>query len=116
MMDFKRISNSHFEIIIDQRIFSQEVIFKSTNWLLSEYNLFYSQYDEHYLNIKIKAKDETIELDTDQLLNKLNLYFNDFKTREIIFNQTKNIRDILMIKAFSNLGSISEEILDKNLK
>lgn len=116
MMDFKRMSNTQFEMIIDQRIFSQDVIFKSTNWLLDKYNVFHNQIDEYYLNIKLEAKNNSFEIDADQLLNKINLYLNDYKTREIIFKQTKNIRDILMIKAFSNLGSISEEILNANLK
>lgn len=111
MVDFIKLSNTQFETTIDQRIFSQEVVFKSTNWLLNEYNIYFNHIDDHYLKVLIEEKGNGSIMSFDNLKSKLNSYLNDYKTREIIFNQTKNIRDILLIKAFSNFGELSEKVL-----
>jgi len=45
------------------------------------------------------------------LKEKLNRYFIDFKTRDIVNHETQNIRDILYIKAFAN----NDDFEDYNL-
>ena len=42
---------------------------------------------------------------------KLSCDFTDFKTREIIYNETKDIRTILYVKAFAN----NDDFEDYNL-
>lgn len=110
MLEFKSISEFEFEIIIDSRIFSQDVIFKTTTWFIDKYCFYYNQIDTNLIQVKIVAKGHN-SYKIDDFKNKFNFYINDYKTREIIYNQTKSIRDILMVKAFSRLEDFNEEMI-----
>jgi His-Xaa-Ser system protein HxsD len=111
MTDFKIISQYQYEITIDKRIFSEVVIFKSINWFIDKYNFFPFQLDQHFFQLKIHAKEGSNNISAVKFINKFNSYLNDYKTREIILNQTKNIRDILMIKAFSSISDFREDMI-----
>jgi len=51
----------------------------------------------------LEKKDEFISEDEFRILKEnINQRFIDFKNRDIIIQETKNIRDILYIKAFAN--------------
>ena len=88
---------------IDRKIYSDSCISKVVYWLASQYTI------ERHLEDEIDVI--TIDGVTDvQFFRKL--FFeklNDFKLREIIESETKDIKTILYAKAFGDFDDITEE-------
>jgi His-Xaa-Ser system protein HxsD len=109
MIDFHNKNDNHYEFRVDLNVFNEIVVTKVLYWLSEEF-IIYQQKENNILVIEIKSK-ATTSINSDQLLLKLNQMLIDFKTRDIINQETKNIREILLIKAFAN----NDEFEDYNL-
>jgi His-Xaa-Ser system protein HxsD len=104
MISFERISENAILVKINKSIFNDIVITKTLYWLQSEHITFWnSSLDGNTQNITLEKKDGSINNEEYVLLKKrISQNLIDFKTRDIINRETKNIRDILYIKAFAN--------------
>lgn len=88
---------------IDRNIYSDSCISKVVYWFSNKYAV-----DRH-----LNGNEEIITIDgiddekqmKDSFFEKL----NDFKLREVINNETKDIRTILYAKAFGDFDDITEE-------
>ena len=88
---------------IDRKIYSDNCISKVVYWLA----------DQYAIERRLEDDTEVITIDgvkDEQLFKKLFLEkLNDFKLREVIDSETKDIKTILYAKAFGDFDDISEE-------
>ena len=86
---------------LDRKIYSDSCISKVVYWLSSQYAI-----DRH-----LDGEEEIITIDgADE--NFKSVFFeklNDYKLREVIDAETKDIRTILYAKAFGDFDDITEE-------
>jgi His-Xaa-Ser system protein HxsD len=102
MKEYKQISSISIEFTVDTRIFNDNVISKTLYWLGGDFNI-YQEYSCNLLSIKLEKKEGYIDEGSFLFLrSKINQDLIDFKTRDIVNQETKNIRQILLIKAFAN--------------
>ena len=102
MKNFKRVKQNAVSFEIDTAVYNDTVITKAFYWLSGDF--YISQENQgKMLHVILEKKEGNIhETELAVLRTKLNQDLIDFKTRDIVNRETKNIREILLIKAFSN--------------
>ena len=94
-------------ITIDRRIYSDSVISKAVYWMSGDYKIVRISLDEFIEQVDLTAinkvrSDSSAEMKFNQLLN-------DFKLRQIVADETRDIKTILYAKAFAEDEELSEE-------
>ena len=87
---------------IDRRIYSDSCISKVVYWFSSQYAI-----DRH-----LDGEEEIVTIegsDDKKLKEDFFERLNDYKLREIIDTETKDIRTVLYAKAFGDFDDITEE-------
>lgn len=98
-MIFRSINETTIELGIDSKLYSIEVVHKCFYWYAGVFSVeIKHELNTFYVTISKKESEWNIE----KILHKIKSDLIDFKTREIINLETKNIREILTAKAFSN--------------
>lgn len=91
------------KLIIDRKIYSDSCISNVVYWLSDKYTIQRS----------INGTEELIQIDgVDNELSFKNDFYQkltDYKLREIIDNETKDIKTILYAKAFGEFDELTEE-------
>ena len=105
MESFKVLSDSEAQFLIDNEVYSKRVIAKVLYWLSDNFIISSSQ-DGKFTSVKIRSK-ETIS-DWGFAEEKISELFCDYAMREVVLEETKDIRNILYIKAFSNIEDFAE--------
>lgn len=94
-------------IEIDRRIYNDSVISKAIYRLSGDYLIVRSLLNDNTESISITYKTESI---SEQELKVILLQtLNDFKLRQIVADETRNIKTILYAKAFAEDEDLSEE-------
>lgn len=88
-------------VSIDRRIYNDSIISKAVYWLSGNYKIVRNVLDDFTENIEAMPEDE---FDT-QLMQAL----NDFKLRQIVADETRDIKTILYAKAFAEDEDLSAE-------
>lgn len=106
------LENNQISIYLNKSIYSLDAIFKCIYWYGNNWNVIVDEdsANQKYL-ILIKSKKAEFQFDDNKseiLVGKFLNDINDFQLRDIITKETKNIRDLLVAKAFSN-GEFDEE-------
>lgn len=97
-----------FSIKVDRRIYSDAVISKAIYWHTSNFVIErIAEKDFETLVFQSKEK-ELICTDKEIVLQKFNQDLNDYKLRQVIAEETKDIRTILYVKAFANNDDFEE--------
>lgn len=99
------IDETTFQIKIDSLLYSSEVIYKCFYWYGGKFSVDIKFENNSYC---ITITDPKIEWDIESIISKIKTDLIDFKTREIIFKETKNIREILIAKAFAHGDDFDE--------
>lgn len=94
-------------IEIDRRIYNDSVISKAIYWLSGDYLIVRSLLNDITESISITAKTDSIS--EQELEVKLLQTLNDFKLRQIVADETRDIKTILYAKAFAEDEDLSEE-------
>jgi His-Xaa-Ser system protein HxsD len=102
MIDFEQTSNNSILFGIDTKIFNDRVITKTLYWLSGDFNVYQETSDKKLIVKLEKRKGEINDSLVLLLKTKINQDLIDFKTRDIVNQETKNIREILLVKAFAN--------------
>lgn len=92
---------------IDTRIYNNSVISKAVYWLSGNYIITRKQLDKFNELVSAVAKRGTPDDETiwqDRLMQTL----NDFKLRQIVADETRNIKTILYAKAFADDDTLNE--------
>ena len=112
MYKIEQINNHTVEFRVDTSLFSDSVISKILYWLSDRYIVYRESLpDPHKQRIVLTLHDSTTVIqptDFDRLKQKLSQDFTDFHTREIIQQETIDIRNILFVKAFANRDDFVE--------
>lgn len=93
-------------IKVDRRIYNDSVISKVVYWLSSDYTIVRTDIDEFTEQISLVSKDGD---ESEELENKVWQMLNDFKLRQIVADETRDIKTILYAKAFAEDEDLSEE-------
>jgi His-Xaa-Ser system protein HxsD len=93
---------------VDRRIYSDNVISKAVYWLSKDYTIVRNQINNDFESISAIPKDGSI-FDEISWNGRLADALNDFKLRDVIANETRDIKTILYAKAFADDEDFSEE-------
>lgn len=100
-------SDEHIEISVDNSVYSKDALFKCLYWYTNVFQIDVITQDGHF-HIKLTPSVHLSDEERKDYLVKLNRDLVDFNLRDIITKETKNIRELLIAKAFSN-GEFDEE-------
>lgn len=96
------------KIKIDRRIYNDAVISKAVYWLSGDYIIVRNQLDEFTESISAISKDGKV-WDEIAWQSRLMSALNDFKLRDIVATETRDIKTILYAKAFAEDEDLKEE-------
>ena len=102
MKSFEVESDNKAIVKIDAGIYSKEVITKMVYWLSPDFTIMQN----------IDGKDWTLTLESHNVVNwdeakkRLSQMLADYQMREVITAETKDIKNILYIKAFANVEEL----------
>ena len=108
MKSFNVESDNKAVVKIDANIYSKEVVAKVMYWLSGDFTIMQS----------IEGNIWTIYIESHKIVNwddikrHLSQLLADYQMRELIIAETKDIRNILYIKAFAN---VEELLADEEL-
>lgn len=89
-------------IQVEKHAFSEAVLYKCFYWYSGKYQVQIMEKDTENWLIKLKGKDNAVIGKEALLENKISQDLIDFKLREIVTQETKVIRELLVAKAFSH--------------
>lgn len=87
---------------IDLDIYSKEVVAKVVYWLSRDFTIMQSV-NGKYLTLSFETQNVVI---LDKVKQRLSQLLTDYQMREIIAAETKDIKNILYIKAFANVEEL----------
>ena len=93
-------------LFLDNQIYSKEAILKSLYWFSGDFLVDLKSVDDDYQVTLKPITTKTLE-EMKKQYERLNQFMLDFQLRQIIHSETKNIRDLIVAKAFSN-GQLDE--------
>lgn len=105
-MVVKFLNSHNVELIINRDIFSEESIIKCLYWWGDRLSVDLEKSDTSFI-VTLSCTSEKLNLEDIIVSIKRDLL--DFKTREIILNETKDIRALLIAKAFANDDAFDEK-------
>lgn len=103
MIEAKLLTDDSFSFLVDPSIFSEEVIVKTLYWYPEWFTVQWKRGDNNVHEVILTYKSEVkTRLSLEEIASKFSQDLLDYKNREIILKETRNIRDILYVKAFAN--------------
>jgi His-Xaa-Ser system protein HxsD len=105
MMPYKNhIAGNEIIVYADMAIYSRDAILKCLYWYGEKFHASVSMENSSFFRISlIPQSNQTIELsELDLYQQKLERDIIDFNLRDIVTKETRNVRDLLIAKAFSN--------------
>jgi len=98
-MEVVQIDLRKIQIKITQSLYSSEVIHKCLYWYKGKYEVDFEGVKGYFV---LNITDPKSDIDLEFVVKKLKEDLIDFKTREIIHIETRNIRELLIAKAFAH--------------
>lgn len=103
MINAELKSENIFYFTIDTSIFSESVITKALYWYTEFFDIYWSEKNDNVHEVILKLKPNTNKSYTfEYVASKFNQDLIDYKNRDLIMYETKDIRNILYVKAFAN--------------
>jgi His-Xaa-Ser system protein HxsD len=100
-------------VFLDSSLFSKDAVFKCIYWYGDKFHTNISQESTHYrITLKPLVGNSLANEELNLYLLKLERDLVDFNLRDIVTKETKNVRDLLIAKAFSN-GEFDESPIGK---
>jgi len=97
------VESDHRAIVeIDSCIYSKEVIAKVVYWLIRDFTIMQSA-DGNTWTLSLESHDV---VNWDDVKGRLSQLLTDYQMREVITAETKDIKNILYIKAFANVEEL----------
>jgi His-Xaa-Ser system protein HxsD len=111
MFSFILVNPSIVSFNVDLKAYNEKIISKVLYWLSDTYlTSWKNESDIAIINIE-KKEGLITQIDMQRLKERLSQDFIDFKTRDIVNNETKAIRELLLVKAFSATDEFDEKCL-----
>lgn len=97
------IRDNSIVVFASKELFSKDGVFKCVYWYGDRYNVGVSIENENYKVVLRPLPDVALSIEElQQDLLKVERDLIDFNLRDIVTKETKNIRDLLIAKAFSH--------------
>ncbi|MCQ2267913.1 MAG: His-Xaa-Ser system protein HxsD [Bacteroidaceae bacterium] len=106
MHSFTIENTKHASFYIDKSIYSENVLTKVLYLFSNAFNIRLKTLEQKYFVEFISLTN----VDWDKIEHEISQSFIDYKMREIIEQETHDLRKILYIKAFSNLDDFDEYV------
>jgi len=115
-MKWNLVTASAIELNVERELYDESVIYKCLYWYGGEYVVDVSIIDQFFV-ITLKARTGMVDQKQAEIIvDKLKTDLIDFKTRQLIRNETDDIAKVLIAKAFTRSedldfkppGSLSE--------
>jgi len=97
-----------FSIVVDKKIYNDAVISKAVYWHTENFVIDRIVSANSETITFLAKKNEFSEAEKEKVLQKINQDLHDYKLRQIIGQETKDIRTILYVKAFANNDNFEE--------
>ena len=116
MIEFTLHSENRIFFSVNNELYNDTVIFKVLYWLSEIYTITIDKI-ENYTEITLEKGSAFNSEELQKLNLKISQDLIDFKVRDIVNNETKNIRELLLIKAFANNDDFDDSniILNGNI-
>ncbi len=93
-------------VVIDRRVYTDSVISKAVYWLSGDFSIARRLVNDN--EEEVSAKSSTVATDNDFEIRFMQA-LNDFKLRQIVADETRDIKTILYAKAFAEDEDLTEE-------
>jgi His-Xaa-Ser system protein HxsD len=100
--------NTSFSINIDRQIYDTAAISKAIYWHTADFVISRNVNNSTEIITFQSKKSELSETEKESIMQKFNQDLNDYKLRQIIEQETNDIRTILYVKAFANNDEFEE--------
>lgn len=107
-MLIERLNEAVLRVTVDKALYSEEVVYKCFYWYGDAFSISIEKEENTHQITLGKLNGSITEEGFAHLLSKIKNDLVDYKTREIIHKETKNIKEILIAKAFSSFDSYDE--------
>jgi His-Xaa-Ser system protein HxsD len=94
------INNEEISLLIEKDVYSIEVLHKCFYWYGADFDIEISSYSPELFEVKLRRTNLMIDLQA--AIGKATRDLVDFKLRDIVANETKTIRELLVAKAFAH--------------
>ena len=96
-------SENTFCFTINASIFNERVLTKALYWYTESFIIYWNENKDNLFEITLELKPSANKIYTfEYVTHKFNQDLIDYKNRDLITNETKDIRNILYVKAFAN--------------
>lgn len=93
-------------VTVDKRIYNDSVISKAVYWLSCDFSISRCLINESFEEIKATSVSNR---NNNEFEARLTQALNDFKLRQIVADETRDIKTILYAKAFAEDEDLNEE-------
>jgi His-Xaa-Ser system protein HxsD len=88
---------------LNRELYNEATLYKCFYWYTGKYQLSIALADETWWKVRLFLGDEHLSnFEIDSLQRKLMQDLIDFKLRDIVNNETRIIRELIVAKAFAN--------------
>ena len=103
MDNLSEIKDGKIAVFLDSRVYKIESILKCLYWYSSKFNTdVVIVDDQNQFKVTIWPNLENLNISLEVTLEKLVKDLLDHNLRQIVSDETRNVRDLLIAKAFSN--------------
>lgn len=97
------IQDNKLSILLDQQLYSKEVLSKCFYWYGGEYDMSINIADKSRYRVTLVPKQDGREeaANFQQLISNISRSLADYQLREILDKETHHIRNLLVAKAFA---------------
>lgn len=108
------INHTHnsLELLLSKKFYSQTVVFKCFYWFTKDYQVSIKEDKKEF---RIELQGNSSDIDIEKVIAKINQDLIDFKLRMIVDTETRNIRELIAAKAFSNYTFEEDENAAKSV-
>lgn len=99
MKDIQRLDDK-LCFTLEDALYSEDVLYKCFYWYGGDYDVAITK-DKEWYHIQLFSKNN-LGINHDALEKKIRQDLIDFKLRDIVAKETKNIRELLTAKAFAH--------------
>lgn len=107
-MTIEQLDDTSIRITVDGQLYPEQVIYKCFYWYAASYSVTIDKLSDGFI-IQLSILSGNFSAESFALLkSKIQNDLIDYKTRQIINEETRDIKQILMVKAFSSFDDYDE--------
>ena len=100
-----KIINNEILISVEKSIISKDAVIKCTYWYSDNFTITINDIEDKYFRILLKPNNSNAISNIEKYFLKIQKDLIDFNLRDIVSKETKDIRELLIAKAFSHFNT-----------